>query len=227
MTTFELIERLKVRTGMYIGDYEITRFESFLYGYSTAKADYEIHDEPERHFLFPLDFRYMHKFAAVKCGEDSDSLGWRKLILDYCNGDEGKALDTFFEFFDEFKALYIKSGRVAVLTQENIDYHNSDCKWRRSISATDTKKTAPLIINPMKVYEIELSSELGWLLAIETDDHIETMNDFYTDKEKLNSDVAVLFRNVDNWSTLEGDNIEFTKPLKYGGTFIVVKLFNK
>lgn len=116
METFELIDRMRERPAIWLGKKSITLVNVFLWGYEAAERDYNIKIKSKKQLL-PLDWWFMHEFTKIKCHEYESTAGWCNIILNHCGGDEKLAFDKFYEFFDEFKSLKIKSGRKAVLSK--------------------------------------------------------------------------------------------------------------
>ena len=82
---------------MYIGDKKITALKSFFdgYFYATWTNDIEVEDK--------VRFEDFHGWVAGQFDWSESTAGWNRIILEECNGDEGLALDKFFELYDLFK----------------------------------------------------------------------------------------------------------------------------
>jgi hypothetical protein len=97
---FELIEseNFRKRTPMFTGDEGISALESFMNGYSYATWSNDIEEKDE------IIFNEFHDWVAGYFKWRESTAGWRRIILHECKGDEVKALKTFFELYDKFKA---------------------------------------------------------------------------------------------------------------------------
>jgi len=96
---FQLIENIRERPGMYIGECSIIRLRAFVYGY--AYAIYEIGLGMD---IFQLlkDFNdYIQKSYHIESTE-----GWDKILLSKCNNDEEKAFKLFGKKWDDFLAKH-------------------------------------------------------------------------------------------------------------------------
>lgn len=210
MKTFELIERLRQRYALYIGEKSITRLYAFLIGYAAAEHDYGLTENVEpRNSLLPLNWWFMHEFAKIKCGEEESTSGWCEMILCYCNGDESAALDKFFEIFDEFKSLKMTNGKKAVLSTENRYYNNSMEHCCKKIAG----KAEPCYKNPIAVYICKLSSNNGFIAAVETEEKVEIADYIFNSLNQAEEFAEKFFGKIEGWQELQGDNIDFGKPV--------------
>lgn len=96
---FDLIdmEDFRKRTAMYIGEKTISSLKSFIdgYFYATWTNDIEIDDK--------VQFGDFHDWVAQHYKWKESTAGWKTIILKECDGDEIRAVDQFFDLFDEFK----------------------------------------------------------------------------------------------------------------------------
>ena len=97
---FELIDTksFRERPGMYLGQKNIDLLSAMIEGYQYAIDSYEILDDKSIRFEKFRDW----VVNFYNAGEYTGS--WKHLILDDCNGDSQKAVDTFFNLYDRFKA---------------------------------------------------------------------------------------------------------------------------
>ncbi|MDE7229385.1 MAG: hypothetical protein K2N56_02790 [Oscillospiraceae bacterium] len=223
MNIHDLVQRIRVRTPMYIGANSISALHFFLNGYNFAKWEaegFENHAKNDPAYsLFPLDFWYFHEFAKIKVGAYSSVPGWRNLILKACGGDEKKGLETFFTMYDEFEQLSPVRYWKAVLTAENIAY-NDDCQHCYRMSGTDETKREPVYTKPLAAYiiELDLTGKTAFLLVVETEETIEVKNEFYESFEQAAQNqnsydgAATYFGKIDNWQELD-EPPEFNKPI--------------
>lgn len=97
---FDLIDMqdFRKRTAMYIGDKKISLLNSFIDGYlyATQTNNIELEDN--------VQFGHFHDWVSRHFKWKESTSGWRRIILQECNGDEGEALKKFFELYDLFKS---------------------------------------------------------------------------------------------------------------------------
>ncbi len=98
----DIIEIIESRPGMYIGTQSITEFWGFINGYFYVNHLNNTYDENERELL--------HNFSEwIKSNNlfylKKTDFGWYSLLkLIYPN--EQRALEAFFELWNEFKLSY-------------------------------------------------------------------------------------------------------------------------
>jgi hypothetical protein len=92
---YTLIKKIKKAPSMYLGQHSIICLQAFLSGYSVAK--HELGGQPteqDRDFMeFP---EWIRKRFNIQTSQS-----WASIILFYSE-DERKALDKFFQLFEEF-----------------------------------------------------------------------------------------------------------------------------
>ncbi|MGB3650019.1 MAG: hypothetical protein WBA41_02265 [Rivularia sp. (in: cyanobacteria)] len=94
---YEMLNRIKKRPAMYLGKNFIFSLQVFLAGYNGAKREMGLSPtEQEQEFEYFLN--WIRKRFKIETNQS-----WASIILFY-SADENKALDTFFELFDEFLA---------------------------------------------------------------------------------------------------------------------------
>ena len=92
---YEMLNRIKKRPAMYLGKNSIFSLQAFLAGYNGAKREMGLSPtEEEEEFEYFLN--WIRKRFKVETNQS-----WASIIVFY-SADENKALDTFFELFDEF-----------------------------------------------------------------------------------------------------------------------------
>src|SRR5687767_14450943 len=95
---FDLIDTdsFRQRPGMYLGQKSIALLNALINGYIYAVDSYQISDDKEIKFRTFRDWVVKFYHAGQYNG------GWEHLILEKCNGDSEKAVDTFFDLYDRF-----------------------------------------------------------------------------------------------------------------------------
>ncbi len=165
----EMIEKIRRRPGMFLGSCSITALRMFLQGYSMALYDLKADESLKK--LQPLPFSLFHSFAANRCikpGSQS-GMGWNTIILNQCKGDEKKALDTFFELYDEFMAIKIIRCYKTVFTETDLKRYDI----YESVKDKIEDETWPF--HPVKAYMLELSDQAGFIEVIctESNNHLD------------------------------------------------------
>ncbi len=207
-----MIRRIQTRPGMYLGSNALTPLRHFLDGYQAAERDLGIcwHGS-----LFPLEFQFMHSFTDARLHTKCVCAGWCHNILTYCQGDEQKALNLFFELYQEFIQVGMKRYWRAVLTKENIERNDKmeNCRVMKEHGAE------PIYKNPVAVYVLELTIP-AYMLIVETTNEIYTEASFFFAAEKakgnsyIPSGAEVYFGKIDTWEEFEADNLYFDKDIK-------------
>lgn len=206
-----MIRKIQTRPGMYIGSNTLTSLEHFLDGYQAAERDFGV-GVCRNGNLFPPDFYYMHNFADFRLQTECLCAGWRHNILTYCHGDEEKALNLFFDLYQEFRQLKMKRYWKAVLTKENIAWND---KMKRCYSVRE-HGPEPVYKNPIAVYALELTIPVC-MLAVETTSEVLTERQFFSsaDEAKGNhSGAEIYFGKIDTWEEVEANNLYFDKVIK-------------
>lgn len=162
MDIYGIIDAVRKSPTAYIGSRNITLFNAFLTGFSACEKFNHLEDETR---LLPLDFWYMNEFVAHCYNDDySPNAGWAFIILQHCDGNEQRAFDKFFSFYDEFKALEVSACRKAVLSDENREYHENIGAYKvdnNGIRITQLYKGA------QRLYEVMFSGRMGSVLMLE------------------------------------------------------------
>ncbi|MDE6895335.1 MAG: hypothetical protein K2P43_04025 [Lachnospiraceae bacterium] len=206
-----MIRKIQTRPGMYIGSNTLTSLEHFLDGYQAAERDFGV-GVCRNGNLFPPDFYYMHNFADFRLQTECLCAGWRHNILTYCHGDEEKALNLFFDLYQEFRQLKMKRYWKAVLTKENIAWND---KMKRCYSVRE-HGPEPVYKNPIAVYALELTIPVC-MLAVETTSEVLTERQFFSsaDEAKGNhSGAEIYFGRIDTWEEAEANNLYFNKVIR-------------
>lgn len=158
MNLFDIIERIRPRPGMYLGEPGITKLCSFLDGYSMALYDLNANKVTDD-ALFPMPFHCFHDYVALRLNYYESTSGWRNMILDQVAHDEEKGLALFFTLLDDFKTLTSTRFVAANLTDEHIAYHYDSKRAPRVYTAPDYDRAQPLYPNPVRIYYVELMDQ--------------------------------------------------------------------
>ncbi|MDE7364868.1 MAG: hypothetical protein K2N27_08335, partial [Ruminococcus sp.] len=130
-------------------------------------------------------------------------------ILNYCNGDEHKALNCFFDFYDKFCEVKAEYFIKSVLTQENISCNNNKEYAYQVIN--DQK--CPIYTAPLSVYFVKLNFS-AYLTAIETKKNIVCERRLFTSIERAMEEISCFGKiELGNKNT---KSIEFEKNIIIG-----------
>ena len=96
----ELIDLQSFRTkaAMYIGEKKISVLAGFFNGWDFCLNCHEIKEQR----LSPVS-REFSDFVAKHFGWFESTAGWKNIILKESEGDEAKAVEEFFELYDEYR----------------------------------------------------------------------------------------------------------------------------
>lgn len=207
-----MIRQIQTRPGMYIGSNALTPLSHFLEGYRAAERDLGVcwHGN-----LFPLDFRFMHSFADARLHTECVCAGWCHNMLTFCHGDEEKALNLFFDLYQEFIQVEMKRYWRAILTKENIE--RNDKAERCCVMKEHGPE--PVYKNPIAVYVLELTIP-AYMLIVETTNEVHTETLFFSSAEEargnscIPSGAETYFGKIDTWEEFEANNLYFDKVIK-------------
>lgn len=181
-----IVEKIRARPGMWLGCKSITALWHFLHGYEFARLE---RGERFADELFPLDFGWFGEYTAA-FSDMGLCAGWRNHILDICGGgDEERALEKFFELFDEFGKIRPKKMFKAVLSAENIAF-NVEMRRCCKVCGADHSERRPIFDKPLAAYIIELSIP-AFMLVAETESGLCASRSFYPSFEKASGKDAV------------------------------------
>lgn len=127
-TIFELLDydQFRKRTAMYIGERSISKLRLFMIGYEMCENFNEIKSKDTTP-PFWLFFQWVCKYY----NHSGSYYNWDGIILQNCGNDEAKALDTFFERFDEFrnyKPIKIISAKITNF-ELNFFHSHEGMRW--------------------------------------------------------------------------------------------------
>jgi len=94
-----LLDLIRIRPGMWIGEPSITRLAIFIQGFLTG-----IHAAHESLEAEAPSFRGFHDWVAARLGRRNNGHGWSEMLLDSTGGKEQVAFDKFWEELDAFRA---------------------------------------------------------------------------------------------------------------------------
>lgn len=208
----QMIQQIQKRPGMYIGSNALTPLSLFLAGYRAAERDFGICWYGG---IFPLDFQFMHSFVDVRLQTKHVCAGWCRNILTFCHGDEEKALNLFFNLYQEFIHIEMKRYWKAVLTKENIEQND---KMERTCSVKEQGQE-PIFKNPISVYILELTIS-AYVLIVETTNEVIAESCFFTSAEEAKGNSLIpmgaeaYFGKINIWEEFEANSLYFNKVIR-------------
>ena len=157
-----IIKKIRLRPGAYLGKHSITNLRHFLNGYDMALSD-SGHYNNSHKALLPLSFWYMHELAAVAYGLYESTSGWCNIILNGSDGNEAIALDNFFKLYDEFGSLRICSVKCAKLNNDNMKHCIIHGPYRSdyNMETQSHVNREPVFEKPHTVYIFTLTTDGG------------------------------------------------------------------
>ncbi len=203
---YELIEKIKPRPGVFLGEPSITRLQSFLNGYATALYDYEISNEIDA--LLPLPFWFFHEYVARRYNFNGSISGWRNMILKQVNSEE-EGLNLFFELFDEFKQLKAEALQRSVINQECLDFHYSNKYAPKRLTGSSFDKAEPLYKDAIEIYYAKLSRNIGYIGLVRNEKGIEFIREIYKTENEILNYFEICFGNLIHWQIQKFNNICF------------------
>jgi hypothetical protein len=93
---YQVLQDIKIRPGLFLGNSSITRLRAFLDGYGSARADLGLPLTEQEKAFNGFQAWIQTRF------ESTTTQGWDRIILSH-TADEQDALDRFFELFEQFQ----------------------------------------------------------------------------------------------------------------------------
>ncbi len=119
---YEMLQRIKQRPGMFLGQCSITRLRAFLDGYMGSRSDLGLPPTQQE-----LEFNQFQEWVQTRF-KISSSHGWDSIILFY-SADERDALNNFFELFEQF--CNSENSTKEEMNQEKFTESNSQLTQER------------------------------------------------------------------------------------------------
>lgn len=190
----QLIDKIRRRPGMYIGSNSLTGLECFLNGYICALYETDSTDED----LLPLPFGLFHEYVACKYGYYESTSGWKNMILDQTGQDERRGLDLFFEIYGEFRTTKIEHCSTAVLSSENLRFHNNNPDIYSVNQAGERK---PVYSEPVKCRLLRLNIPGSYyLFFVELREKNSLDRRFFRSRQEILEYAELCFGPVEEWA---------------------------
>lgn len=164
MLIYDIIDGVRERPALFMGNKSITVLRSFLSGavYTSHMLDI---DDGYNDFS-PIPFRFFNDYVAQFYNYFESTSGWMNMILNK-NNDEEISFDTFYTLLDNFRSINISKIQKCILTQEQMNYHIENEYAPKRVLHNDCNRIEPLFIDPKAIYLIELSNNAGYLCIVE------------------------------------------------------------
>ena len=176
MNVYELIDKIRLRTAMYIGHASPTHLRSFLSGYYLEKR-HEIVKEEEP------SFAKFNDWIADKFDYYESTSGWAYMIEDQ-RDDKQEALYLFYELLDEYRGIrHNQIARVKFRHEESTDQSWRGYSRRKKVRGTFEAIPKPLpyeiIIQKMKInnewFQMVARNKNKEILSIRDSERIENL----------------------------------------------------
>jgi len=167
---YKLIDEIRPRPAMYLGENSVSFLRAFLGGYMRAAYEAQAPFAEEN-----PPFSAFHDWVAMKLGYYESTSGWAKMLLAAEGQNEAKALERFFVYLDEFK-----KRRMKVILQAIPDTTKS---WKYQI--VDGEKIN--LPSPVLVQIVKYTEDKGVFVR-----HLG-VNGELIDREEYHSDLDVAF----------------------------------
>lgn len=175
MLTFELLDKIRRRPGMYIGYHSPTHVHSFLSGYSIGTiVKSEKIEQP--------DFNEFHDWIAKRLHYSESTSGWAYMIEDQCE-DKEEALWLFFELLDEFRGIKHEIHKSVEYSSEygvpDTSYYSRKKKVRGAFERIHKPRPDKLIIRKVNLdegwYSLVAFNKNGDILDVRNEDSLDNI----------------------------------------------------
>ena len=193
---FEVLDLIKYRPGLFIGNKRISTLWDFLQGYQFSLSMNKLNEKS-----FP-DFKWFSTWIKGRIDTEYDlSAGWKHHILTTYNYDEEIAFDKFFDHLEEFKNAKPQCEIQHISESQKVFHnHNHGRFW---MDVYDKTKTILIFGLP--------PSECYWCVYL--NDKGETLAEKFEDsKKEMISQIGYNFQLNMTWKAI--DEKEGTEKLK-------------
>jgi hypothetical protein len=98
-TVYDMLEIVRERPAMWIGNAELERLHVWIQGFRTGT---QIAGDPVS--VGEPDFDEFHGWVAARLGVASSGKGWARMLLESVSGDQERAFGKFWIELDAFRA---------------------------------------------------------------------------------------------------------------------------
>lgn len=199
---YDLLDLIRPRAALYIGDNKLSSLSAFLSGYFFSESNNSIEANNE----FP-PFWYFHEWAMVQYKWYESTAGWKHIILKENNNDEERSLVVFFEMMDDFRKLHPISMQQLKISEESLAFHHSDKCQTKRIIGKDLSDLLPLHDKADELLLVKFSHSFGYSFFVlykgklVGTDWTARFKDIASAKHKIES----LFGPQNNYEQVTGD----------------------
>ncbi len=149
------------RVALYVGTVSLERFILYIDGFMNAsflKCREEIPHmlDEDRRYDFPFQFSIFGTWVRHKLNKKWENKNYVTEIIEYVGGDGQKAVDLFFDLYEEYKKLKISGSVLKVKNKLR------SRKMTYGVSSKNTYNTYAFVFEPM--YFAEVSDGSGIVL---------------------------------------------------------------
>lgn len=171
-TLFDDLALLRRRPGMFLSRQQLSHLDSFVCGWRLA-----VRAEPAcLRCKNGLPFGYLSFHLARKYRQPA-AMGWCRILLAECGGDEEAGLARFFRELEEFEALSIRRVEVFVRTPER-EWYNRREPTVPKIARGEGAPFLPRFSEAEALYKITLSDGVQ-MLAVEQGGEVRVETDCF------------------------------------------------
>jgi hypothetical protein len=98
-TIYDLLDLMRERPGLCIGEASVTRLSVFIEGFKTGVDAAGGALEPES-----PPFQDFHDWVAARLRRSKNGYGWSSMLLEAAKGDERAAFEQFWVELDAYRA---------------------------------------------------------------------------------------------------------------------------
>ena len=164
----EVLNMLRVRTAMYIGELSITRLCMFMHGYMWGVLE-NSNEEDFGRLLGQFTWHLTHKYHIL------DSIDWCGILLSLKNNNEEEALSLFWVEWDEFISNH------CTCPHEHFDT-NCEVVWHYCGHRLDEGAVVHPISSDLRLADSDMDS--GGKNDTSTDDANESLDEFDKSEQK-------------------------------------------
>lgn len=216
---YEDLDMIRKRPGMYLGALSVSKMRTFLDGYRLAS--YKEAEWIDKIPFQPLPFGLFNTFVAMKY-QVSGSIGWSDIILEQVAGDEKDGLELFWQLLDEFQGIKTQKYLSAVLSPENLSYHEA----KETVSKYNlfhSNKWIPIYKDAEKMHKLVLAGNRGVLLVAEYEEAL-CVRDIYERESQCDAHIERNFGKV-RWQEsfeqmLESKMLVSDRSIEEDGTIV-------
>ena len=168
---YAMLEKVRLRPGVYLGAESITCFYQFIAGYHMGLLDSGLEKYEQ---LYPLPFyEFFPSYCTVKY-QETHSISYAEMFLKQCRNKERDAMRHFFEIMDEYKDnARIVGCEICELSEENMSFHLTDHHVIKKVFHENGNWISySAYQHVQKLYHISFSFGVDLLIPVSEDKHV-------------------------------------------------------